>query len=176
MRHEIEHLSVAISHPQPHRTSMSHSASGTKEFSSENCFFTLRPEKQNRWCWCWEPHQERDEGCERHLSGTLNPGAQLLLLSRYLGLGQESVLQVSASEDIRLQSEAVSCVKEIRTHEKLSWRPEKVWLMAYRKGIIINLSFCISNVFSVPSHGRKSLFLCLDRFRVWISEWFILCV
>ena len=100
----------------------------------------------------------------------LNPGAQLWLLSGYLGLRQESVLQVSTSEDIRLQSKAMSCVKEIKTHEKLSWRPEKVWLMAYGKGIIINLSFCISNVISVPSCGRKSLCLCLERFRVGISD------
>lgn len=106
----------------------------------------------------------------------LSPGAQLWLLPVYLGLRQEDVLHVSTLGDIRLQVEAMSCLKEIKTREKFSWRPEKVWLAAYRKGTIIKLPFSISNVVSVSSRGRKYLFLCLERFRVGVSERFILWV
>lgn len=111
---------VAISHPQPCCTSTSHRAGGTKEFRSKNCFFTLHPEKRSRWCWCQHPHQARHKGCEKHLSSILNPGSQLWLLSEHWGLRQESVLQVSTLEDIRLQTETMSCMEEIKKQEQLS--------------------------------------------------------
>lgn len=38
----------------------------------------------------------RDKGCEGHLSGMLNPGTQLCLLSGYLDLRQENVLPLVA--------------------------------------------------------------------------------
>lgn len=67
----------------------------------------------------------RDKSCEGHLSGTLNLGTQLCLLSGYLDLRQENVLLSSLTlEDVRLQSKAMEWHEE-----KLSWRSKKVWLM-----------------------------------------------
>lgn len=78
---------------------------------------------------------------------------------------QESVLQVSTLEDIRLQREAMSCMKGIKTHEKLSFRPEKVWLMAYMKRITINLSvFPMSFLFLLMAENP---FPFVDRGSGW---------